>query len=131
TPLNMVRKQLIRILPTSLKQATKRMLKRVDGDPFSPLVPRPGGPYLNAMNSETNPNLTPGEGSALPDDAETRQTEPSSDQTPEAEPSVEQLTRERDDMRDRWLRAEAEIQNVRTRAKRDVDDTRQYAVQKF
>lgn len=44
---------------------------------------------------------------------------------------VAQLTAERDDMRDRWLRAEAEMQNVRTRAKRDVDDTRQYAVQKF
>ena len=34
-------------------------------------------------------------------------------------------------MRDRWLRAEAEIANVRSRAKRDIDDTRQYAVQKF
>lgn len=44
---------------------------------------------------------------------------------------VAQLTAERDDMRDRWLRAEAEMQNVRSRAKRDVDDTRQYAVQKF
>lgn len=47
------------------------------------------------------------------------------------EAAVERLTAERDDMRDRWLRAEAEMQNVRTRAKRDVDDTRQYAVQKF
>ena len=46
-------------------------------------------------------------------------------------PSIEQLTAERDDMRDRWIRAEAEMQNVRARAKRDVDDTRQYAVQKF
>ena len=44
---------------------------------------------------------------------------------------IAQLTAERDDMRDRWIRAEAEIANVRTRAKRDLDDTRQYAVQKF
>ena len=44
---------------------------------------------------------------------------------------IAQLAAERDDMRDRWLRAEAEMQNVRARAKRDVDDTRQYAVQKF
>ncbi|WP_419727764.1 nucleotide exchange factor GrpE [Lichenicola sp.] len=36
-----------------------------------------------------------------------------------------------EEMREKWLRAEAEIQNVRTRAKRDVDDARQYAVQKF
>jgi len=66
---------------------------------------------------------------ALQDDARAHASEP----TPEtpAEPTVEQLTRERDDMRDRWLRAEAEIANVRARAKRDVDDTRQYAVQKF
>lgn len=36
-----------------------------------------------------------------------------------------------EEMRDRWMRAEAEMQNVRTRAKRDADDARQYAVQKF
>ena len=38
---------------------------------------------------------------------------------------------ERDDFRDRWMRAEAEMQNVRARGKRDADDARQYAVQKF
>ncbi len=54
-------------------------------------------------------------------------------ETPVLEPEAQiaQLTAERDDMRDRWLRAEAEMANVRARAKRDVDDTRQYAVQKF
>jgi molecular chaperone GrpE len=35
------------------------------------------------------------------------------------------------DMKERWMRAEAENANVRARAKKDVDDTRQYAVQKF
>ena len=34
-------------------------------------------------------------------------------------------------MRDRWMRAEAEIANIRARAKRDVDEARQFAVQKF
>ena len=34
-------------------------------------------------------------------------------------------------MRDRWMRAEAEIANVRARTRREVDETRQYAVQKF
>jgi molecular chaperone GrpE len=34
-------------------------------------------------------------------------------------------------MRDKWLRAEAEMQNLRARAKRDADDARLYAVQKF
>lgn len=35
------------------------------------------------------------------------------------------------EMRDRWMRAEAEMANVRARAKREVDETRQYAIQKF
>ena len=34
-------------------------------------------------------------------------------------------------LRERWLRAEAETANVRSRARREVDETRQYAVQKF
>lgn len=45
--------------------------------------------------------------------------------------AIARLTAERDDMRDRWMRAEAESANIRARAKRDMDDTRQYAVQKF
>lgn len=35
------------------------------------------------------------------------------------------------DMKDKWVRAEAEIANVRARMRREVDETRQYAVQKF
>jgi len=34
-------------------------------------------------------------------------------------------------MRDKWLRAEAEMQNLRTRTKREAEDARLYAVQKF
>ena len=34
-------------------------------------------------------------------------------------------------VRESWLRSEAEAQNIRTRARRDVDDARQFAVQKF
>ena len=33
--------------------------------------------------------------------------------------------------RDRWLRAEAETQNLRTRTQREVADARNYAIQKF
>ncbi len=62
--------------------------------------------------------------------------EPVTPETPEqlmqaATARIAELEAERDDMRDRWMRAEAETQNVRNRAKRDVDETRQYAVQKF
>jgi molecular chaperone GrpE len=49
----------------------------------------------------------------------------------EAAKRIAELEAERDDFRDRWMRAEAETQNIRTRARRDVDETRQYAVQKF
>ena len=44
---------------------------------------------------------------------------------------IADLEAERDELRDKWLRAQAETENVRTRARRDVDETRQYAVQKF
>jgi molecular chaperone GrpE len=44
---------------------------------------------------------------------------------------IAELEAERDDFRDKWMRSQAEMQNVRHRAKRDVDDARQYAVQKF
>jgi len=49
----------------------------------------------------------------------------------EAADRIRALEAERDEFRDKWMRSEAEIQNVRNRAKRDVDETRQYAVQKF
>jgi molecular chaperone GrpE len=35
------------------------------------------------------------------------------------------------ELRERWMRAEAETQNVRARGRREVEETRQYAVQKF
>lgn len=44
---------------------------------------------------------------------------------------IAELEAERDEMKERWMRAEAETANVRTRSKRDVDDARQYATQKF
>jgi molecular chaperone GrpE len=44
---------------------------------------------------------------------------------------VASLEAELAEMRDRWMRAEAETANVRARARREVDETRQYALQKF
>jgi molecular chaperone GrpE len=41
------------------------------------------------------------------------------------------LEAERDEFRDKWMRSEAEMANVRARARRDADDARQFAVQKF
>ncbi len=44
---------------------------------------------------------------------------------------IAELEAEREEFREKWLRSEAEMANVRTRAKRDADDARQFAVQKF
>lgn len=41
------------------------------------------------------------------------------------------LEAEVEEMKNRWLRSEADNQNIRARSKRDVEDARQYAVQKF
>ena len=47
------------------------------------------------------------------------------------EQRFQMLAEELGGMRDKWLRAEAETQNVRARAAREVSDARAYAVQKF
>jgi len=57
-------------------------------------------------------------------------------QTPEAlmqaaTQRISELEAERDEMKDRWMRAEAEVINTRTRGRREVEDARQYAVQAF
>ena len=79
----------------------------------------------------TNPeNLEPAEGvaSGSPEQAPP-QTQ--ADLMEAATARIAALEAELAEMRDRWMRAEAEIANVRARAKREVDETRQYAVQKF
>src|SRR5271154_3738709 len=44
---------------------------------------------------------------------------------------IEQLEAALQEMKDKWLRSEAEMANLRARTKREVDDARLYAVQKF
>jgi len=44
---------------------------------------------------------------------------------------IAELEAEVTELKDRWMRSEAEIANVRARSRREVDETRQYAVQKF
>ncbi|QDH17048.1 nucleotide exchange factor GrpE [Swingsia samuiensis] len=58
----------------------------------------------------------------------------SNTETPEnvsAEDRIKALEAEVADLKDRWVRSEAENQNVRNRAKRDLEDARQYTIQKF
>jgi molecular chaperone GrpE len=76
------------------------------------------------MNTEPEKNPTdPGTAAGAPE-------------TPEqlmqaASARIAELEAERDEMKDRWVRAEAETSNVRARTRREIDETRQYAVQKF
>ncbi len=63
-------------------------------------------------------------------------TEPEIPRTPEqlmqaASARIAALEAEVAELRERWMRAEAETQNVRARTRREVEETRQYAVQKF
>lgn len=44
---------------------------------------------------------------------------------------IHELEAQADEFRDKWMRSEAEMQNLRTRTKREIEDARQYAVQKF
>jgi molecular chaperone GrpE len=77
------------------------------------------------MSNETNPD-PPANNNAAPEVP----------QTPEqlmqaATARIAELETELGEMKDRWIRAEAETSNVRARAQREVNETRQYAVQKF
>lgn len=93
------------------------------------LVPRRASTYLGGMSDfpqHAPPPFPANDARPGPaDPAGAGQTDPAN------APDPAQLEAERDDMRDRWLRAEAELQNARSRAKREVDDARQYAVQSF
>ena len=61
---------------------------------------------------------------------------PSAPATPEerlrdATERIAALEAERDEFKDRWMRAEAETANVRARGRREAEDARQYAAQSF
>ncbi len=61
------------------------------------------------------------------------ETIPTSEPAAPADPAlrVPELEAELALLKDRWLRAEAEAQNIRARAAREAQDARNYAVQKF
>jgi molecular chaperone GrpE len=80
------------------------------------------------MHNEPEPTADAGQPSEPSHDP----VAPEAQLTPElAAERIQALEAELTEMRERWMRAEAETANVRARAKRDVDETRQYAVQKF
>ena len=79
------------------------------------------------MSNETE--INPAE---APPEPANEDTPPSAEQLMQAATArIAELEAEAAEMKDRWVRAEAETANVRARAQREVNETRQYAVQKF
>lgn len=68
------------------------------------------------MTENTEPTEIPPQDEALPETPEQR---------------IAALEQELQEMRDKWLRSEAEMANLRARTKREVEDARAYAMQKF
>src|SRR3954447_6865354 len=88
---------------------------------------------MPAMTTEPQPvQDTMQQQSAAEPDTAPQQQEPAPEQALQAaRDRITALEAELAEMKERWMRAEAENANVRARARKDVDDTRQYAVQKF
>jgi molecular chaperone GrpE len=74
---------------------------------------------------------SPDERDFAPDEMDTESTAPSDVEPTETapEPSPEDmLRRERDDYQDRWLRLVAEMDNLRKRTRREVEDARRFGL---
>ena len=71
--------------------------------------------------------------SDTPTDAKPNEADSTAQAAAEAAPAAEtpDPAAELNAMRDKWLRAEAEMQNLRNRHKRELEDARNYAVTKF
>jgi molecular chaperone GrpE len=79
----------------------------------------------------TDPNDNFAASAAAPGDNATEGADQAAPAQPTEAERVQALEAELGQLRDRWLRAEAELQNLRSRARREADDARQYAIQKF
>jgi molecular chaperone GrpE len=79
-------------------------------------------PYQDTMSEQS---------AAMPDGAPPQEPLSPEQAVQAANERIAALEAELTEMKERWMRAEAENANVRSRARKDVDDTRQYAVQKF
>ena len=73
----------------------------------------------------------PAETPPAPDRAEQPDTATDATAAATAEERIAALEAEAAQLRDRWLRSEAEMQNLRARTERQIADARNYAIQKF
>ena len=88
------------------------------------------------MNTEPTPHPATGPAHDAAPDGTVNEAPAETTVTPDqlmraATARIAELEAERDEMKDRWVRAEAETANVRARGRREAEDARQYAVQKF
>lgn len=84
------------------------------------------------MSEKTeNPTDKAAEASAAPEGAPAAEAPPPEAAAPEEADRLATLEAEVAQLREKWLRAEAEMQNLRARARREAEEARLYAVQKF
>ncbi len=84
------------------------------------------------MSTETEPNRAAPASDPAPAQPDTAASPRSAEELMAAATArIAALETEAAEFKDRWMRAEAEMANVRARARREVEETRQYAVQKF
>ena len=84
------------------------------------------------MSEKTeNPTDPAAETNAAPEAAPSVEAPAQEAAAPEETDRLAALEAEVAQLREKWLRAEAEMQNLRTRARREAEEARLYAVQKF
>ncbi len=89
------------------------------------------------MDKQANPDMSENQDKPAPESV--AGAEPPPEAAPAAEPAPEPTPEERiaaleaevASLKDKWLRAEAEMQNLRARTQREVAEARAYAAQKF
>lgn len=77
----------------------------------------------------TEPEITPGQDPSASGSAAAPQTE--AEQLAAALERIAALEAESAELRDKWVRSQADMENLRARTRREVEDARLYAVQKF
>jgi molecular chaperone GrpE len=84
------------------------------------------------MNSQTDrPDVESEDAAAEEPAAEAREPAAETPAEGDAAPGIEELQARADENWDRYLRAAAEIENVRKRARRDVENARKFALENF
>src|SRR5580698_2062159 len=83
------------------------------------------------MSTDPNTHDTTAQAASAPDAANANVPLSPEQLMQAATARIAELEAELAEMKDRWMRAEAETSNVRARGRREAEDARQYAVQKF